>query len=250
MADKYKGYRMPKNIIGYAVRLYYRYKLSLRDVSEMLLERGVEVSYETIRNWCSVWGPLYARAIRRKKGSSFKDKWHIDELRLKIKGEIFWLWRLIDSDGEEIEIFLQRRRNAKAAIRFLERALKRISVLPRVMITDKLRSYRKAHRILCKSVEHRPHKSFNNRIENSHQPTREKERQMRGFKKPENAQRFLSSMGVILNLLKVGRYKHSAQDYRQKLKMASAPFDEIIFHTTTTPRNKKTGSLQHLTQTT
>ena len=96
------------------------------------------------------------------------------------------------------------------------------------MITDKLRSYRKAHRVLFKSVEHRSHKSLNNRIENSHQPTREKERQMRGFKKPGNTQRFLSSMGVILNLLKVGRYKHSAQDYRQKLKTAFATFDEII----------------------
>ncbi len=110
---------MPKSIIGYAVRHYYRYKLSLRDVSEMLLERGVEVTYETIRKWCIVWGSLHARAIRRKRGSSFKDKWHIDEVRLKIKGEIFWLWRLIDSTGEEIEILLQKRRNAKAAIRFL-----------------------------------------------------------------------------------------------------------------------------------
>ena len=220
MTDRYKGYRMPKSIIGYAVRHYYRYKLSLRDVSEMLLERGVEVTYETIRKWCNVWGPLYARAIRCKRGSSFNDKWHIDEVRLKIKGEIFCLWRLIDSAGEEIEILLQRRRNAKAAIRFLKRALKRIGVLPRVMVTDKLRSYRKAHRVLLKSVEHRSHKRLNNRIENSHQPTREKERQMRGFKTPGNAQRFLSSMGVFLNLLKVGRYKHSAQEYRHKLKTA------------------------------
>ncbi|AIK97199.1 IS6 family transposase [Candidatus Odyssella acanthamoebae] len=228
MNERYKGYRMPKSIIGYAVRRYYRFKLSLRDVSEMLLERGVEVTYETIRNWCRTWGPVFAKTIRRKRGSSFKDKWHIDEMRIKIKGEIFWLWRLIDSDAEEIEILLQKRRNAKAAIRFLKLALKRVRVSPRVMITDKLRSYRKAHRVLFKSVEHRSHKRLNNRIENSHQPTREKERQMRGFKSPGGAQRFLSSMGVFLNLLKVGRYKYSAPDYRQKLKIAFATFDDIV----------------------
>ncbi len=228
MTEKYKGYRAPKSIIGYAVRHYYRYKLSLRDVSEMLLERGIDATYETIRKWCQVWGHLYARSIRRRKGPFFNDKWHIDEVRLKIKGEIFWLWRLIDSDGEEIEILLQKRRNAKAAIRFLKRALKRLGFCPRVMVTDKLRSYVKAHRVLLKSTEHRSHKRLNNRIENSHQPTREKERQMRGFKTPGGTQRFLSSMGAFLNLLKVGRYKHSAQDYKQKLNNALQTFDEIV----------------------
>lgn len=157
------------------------------------------------------------------------DKWHIDEMRIKIKAEIFWVWRLIDSEGEEIEILLQKRRNAKAVIRFLKRVLKMAVVLPRVMITDKLKSYRKAPRILCKSMEHRSHKRLNNRIENSHQPTREKERQMRGFKKSGNTQRFLSSLGVFLNLLKVGRYKYSAQDYRQKLKMAFETFDDVVY---------------------
>lgn len=153
---------------------------------------------------------------------------HIDEMRIKIKREIFWLWRLIDSDGAEIEMLLQKRRNAKAAIRFLKRILKMVGILPRVMITDKLRSYKKAHRMLCKSVEHCSHKRLNNRIENTHQPTLEKERQMRSFKKPGNTQKFLSSMGVFLNLLKVNRYKYSAQDYKQKLKMAFATFDEIV----------------------
>jgi len=228
MTDRYKGYRMPKSIIGYAIRRYYRFKLSLRDVSEMLLERGIEVTYETIRLWCKTWGPVLAKSIRRKRGSPVKDKWHIDEMRVKIKGEIYWLWRLIDSEGEEIEILLQKRRNAKAAIRFLKLALKRVGYSPRVMITDKLRSYKKAHRILFKSVEHRSHKRLNNRIENGHQPTREKERQMRGFKSQGSAQRFLSSMGVFLNLLKVGRYKYSVQDYKQKLKMAFETFDDVV----------------------
>lgn len=228
MSDHYKGYRTPKSIIGYTVRLYYRYKLSLRDISELLLERGVEVTYETVRNWSKTWGPIYAQSIRKKWGSNFKDKWHIDEMRVKIKGEIFWLWRLIDGEGEEIEILLQKRRNAISAIRFLKKTLKRTGAPPRVMITDKLRSYKKAHRVLLKSAEHRSHKRLNNRIENAHQPTRKKERQMRGFKTPASAQRFISSLGAMLNLLKVGRYKHKAKDYREKLKNALIIFNDII----------------------
>ena len=219
---------MPKSVIGFGIRYYHRYKLSLRDVSELLLDRGIEVSYETIRNWNKIWGPVFARAIRKKRGHSFTDKWHIDELRLKIKGDIFWLWRLVDSEGEEIEILLQRRRNAKAAIRFLKKALHQVGYTPRVIVTDKLRSYKKAHRTILKSSEHRSHKRLNNRAENSHQPTREKERQMRRFKAPASAQRFLSSMGQILNLLKVGRYKHPAQEYRKRLKESLSIFDEIV----------------------
>ena len=228
MRDHYKGYRMPKSIIGFAVRYYHRFKLSLRDISELLLDRGIKVTYETIRNWNKTWGPLFAKSLRKRRGSTFTDKWHIDEVRLKIKGDVFWLWRLVDSQGEEIEILLQKRRNAKGAIRFLKKALHQVGCLPRVMITDKLKSYNKAHRVLMKSAEHRSHKRLNNRAENSHQPTREKERQMRGFKSPASAQRFLSSMGAFLNLLKVGRYKHSAKEYHERLKKALSVYEEIV----------------------
>lgn len=228
MSERYKGYRVPKAVIGYAVRLYFRYKLSLRDVSELLIERGFCVTYESIRLWVKNLGPVYAQAIRKKRGSSFKDKWHIDEMRVKIKGEVFWLWRLVDSEGEEIEILLQRRRDAKSAIRFLKKALKRTGFSPRVMVTDKLRSYNKVHRVLFKRSEHRFHKRLNNRAENSHQPTREKEKQMRGFKTPAGAQRFLSSMGAFLNLLKVKRYTFSSKEYRQKFQQALALFNEVV----------------------
>ncbi len=228
MPDKYKGYRYPKSVVGYAVRFYHRYKLSFRDVRDILLERGVDVSHETIRAWCAQWGTVYAKAIRKKRGSSYNDKWHIDEVHLTIKGEVFWLWRLVDAEGQEIEILLQKRRNAKAAIRFLKKALKRVGVPPRVMITDKLKSYNCAHRALCQSTDHRSHKGLNNRAENSHQPTREKEKQMRGFKSPGSTQRFLSSMGAMHNLLKIGRYKMSAEEYRQNLQNALGVFNEIV----------------------
>jgi putative transposase len=173
-------------------------------------------------------GSVYARGIRQKRGTSFKDKWHVDVMRVVIKGQIFWLWRLIDSDRQEIEILLQKRRNAKSAIRFLKKALKRLGCRPRAMVTDKLRSYQKAHRILLKKTDHRSHKRLNNIIENSHQPTREKEKQMRKFKDSGSTQRYLTTMGTLLNLLKVGRYKNPAKIYRQKLREAFQVFDEIV----------------------
>lgn len=228
MSETYKGYRVPKCLIGYAVRYYLRYKLSLRDVRDILLDRGLEVSHEAIRTWVNDFAPVYAQSIRKTRGVSQSDKWHIDEMRVKVNGEVFWLWRLVDADGEEIEVLLQKRRNAKCAIRFLKKALLRVGRPPRVLISDKLRSYPKAHRILMKSTEHRSHKGLNNRAENSHQPTREKERQMRGFKKVGSTQRLLSSLGQVMNLLKIGRYKTSASMYRENLKRALNIFEEIV----------------------
>ena len=147
-----------------------------------MLDRGIEVTYETIRLWIQTWGTFYAKAIRKHRESGYTDKWHIDEMRVLIKGKVFWLWRLIDSEGEEIEVLLQKKRNAKAAIRFLRKALRLTGIQPRILVTDKLRSYKKAHRVLLKATEHRSHKRLNNLIENSHQFTREKEQQMRKFK--------------------------------------------------------------------
>ena len=192
------------------------------------MDRGLEVSHETIRSWIQDFGSLYAQSIRKNRGVSEFDKWHVDEMRVKVNGEAFWLWRLVDSEGEELEVLLQKRRNAKGAIRFLKKALKRFWKTPRVLISDKLKSYPKAHRVVMRSAEHRSHKRLNNRAENSHQPTREKERQMRGFRQVSSTQRFLSSMGQMLNLLKVGRYKNSAQAYRDKLKETLSVFDKIV----------------------
>ena len=149
-------------------------------------------------------------------------------MRVKVNGEAFWLWRLVESEGEELEVLLQKRRNTQCAIRFLKKALKKVGENPRVLVSDKLKSYPKAHRAVMKSAEHRSHKRLNNRAENSHQPTREKERQMWGFRQVSSIQRFLSSMGHILNLLKVGRYKNSTQAYRDKLKEALSIFESIV----------------------
>jgi putative transposase len=173
--------------------LYYRFPLSFREVEELLLARGITVSYETIRSWCDRFGPQYATGLRRRRPRA-GDTWHLDEVYLKINGEWRYLWRAIDQDGNVLDILVQSRRDTKAAKRFLARLMKKQRRVPRVMVTDKLRSYGAAQRELMRSVEHRSHKPLNNRAENSHQPTRQRERAMKGFPSTGRTQRFLSDL--------------------------------------------------------
>ena len=173
----YAGYRFPPEIIGYAVWLYFRFPLSLRMVEEMLAARGIVVSHETVRQWALTFGQTFANEIRRRlpRGG---DKWHLDEVVIKIAGKTHWLWRAVDQHGIVLDVLVQSRRNATAAKRLLRKLLKRQGRAPRVMITDKLASYPAAKKDLIPGVEHRRHKGLNNRAENSHQPTRRRERQM------------------------------------------------------------------------
>ncbi len=179
-ASLYRGHRYPSDIIGHAVWLYFRFSLRLRDVEELLAERGVTVSYEAIREWCAKSGPTYALQLRRRRPRP-SDKWHLDEVLLKIKGKRHWLWRDVDKHGVVLDILVQQRRDQHAAERFLRRVLAAAGSQPRVVITDKLASYRPALRRLP-NTEHRRHKGLNNRAENSHHPTRQRERAMRRFK--------------------------------------------------------------------
>ncbi len=222
----YKRHRYPVEIIRYVVMLYYRYNLSLRDISEMCLYRNIEVSHESVRYWSKKFGSIIANDIVKRRNYKPSDKWHLDEMRMIIGGEVYWLWRAIDSCGEELDILLQKRRNTKAAKRFFKKILKRYGFAPRVMITDKLRSYGAARRSLLKTTEHRKHKRLNNLIENSHQPTRKRERQINKFKHPGLTQQFLATSGKMLNLLRIGRFKFKAEVYRSKMKDAFRIFDE------------------------
>ena len=194
----YRGYRYPTEIISYAVWLYYRFSVSLRDVEELLAERGVAVTYETIRAWCAKLGPSYAAGLRRQRART-SDKWHLDEVQLKIKGKRHWLWRAVDKHGVVLDILVQQRRDQVAAETFLRRVLAAAGSEPRVVITDKLASYPPALRRVLPNTEHRRHKGLNNRAENSHQPTRRRERQMKQFKSAGQAQRFLSAHDQINN---------------------------------------------------
>ena len=182
----YKRHRFPPAIISHAVWLYFRFTLSYRDVEEMLLKRGIAVSYEAIRYWCGKFGQSFANQIRRARHPP-GDQWHVDEVFLKIGGKTHYLFRAVDQDGEVLDILLQSRRNKKAAKKFFRKLLKKQSYVPRVLVTDKLKSYGAAKHKVLPSVEHRCGKRDNNRAENSHQPTRERERKMRRFTSPGQA---------------------------------------------------------------
>ncbi len=191
-APSYKGFRFPQEIIAHAVWLYFRFSLSFRDVEDLLAERGVVVTYETIRQWTRKFGQTYANQLRRRRTRP-GDKWFLDEVFLKINGKTQYLWRAVDQHGNVLDILIQSRRNKAAATKFFRRLLKGCKYVPRVLITDKLGSYEAAHKEVMPRVEHRRHKRLNNRAENSHQPTRQREQTMRRFKSPGHAQRFLSA---------------------------------------------------------
>jgi putative transposase len=214
IAPSYRGYRFPAEIIAHSVWLYFRFCLSFRDVQEMMLERGVEVSHEAIRLWTLKFGAEYAYRLRRR-ARRFGDTWHLDEVFCKIDGELVYLWRAVDQDGDTLDVLVQKRRNAKAAKRFLRKLLKGLRYSPRVIVTDKLASYMTAHEEMMPEVEHTRGGRLNNRAENSHQPTRERERRMRRFKSFGHAQRFLSVHAQVSNQFRPCRHRLRACHYRE-----------------------------------
>jgi putative transposase len=222
----YKRHRFPPQIIAQAVWLYYRFPLSLRLVEEMLLERGIVVSYETIRRWGKKFGPDYARRLRRKKPSR-NDVWHLDEVVITIAGRKHWLWRAVDQDGYVLDEIVQNRRNTKAAKRLLTRLLKKQGIPPKRMITDKLRSYGAARSQVMPNVEHRSHKGLNNRAENSHVPLRKRERMMQSFRSPGSLQRFVSVFSAIRNLFVPPRSQRSAFQNRVHRLQAIAQWKAV-----------------------
>jgi putative transposase len=216
VSPSYKGYRYPAEVIAHCVWLYHRFPLSFREVEELMLARGAIVSNETIRQWCAKFGPTYARALRRRRPRA-GDKWHLDEVFVKINGERRCLWRAAGQDGNVLDILVQSRRDAKAAKRFLRKLMNKQCRTPRVLVTDKLRSYGVAHREMIRSVEHRRSKYLNNRAENSHQPTRQRERAMKGFRSPGGAQQFLSVFSAISPHFRPRRHRLTAPRYRDQM---------------------------------
>src|SRR5712691_1385281 len=224
--NHYKNHRFPVEIISHAVWLYFRFCLSFRDVEELLLERGVVVTYEAIRKWCCKFGQQYATQLRRRRPRP-SDKWHLDEVSLTIKGEHHYLWRAVDQEGNVLDILVQRRRDKQAAKKFFRKLLKGLTYIPRVIITDKLKSYGAAKREILPGVEHRQHRYLNNCAENSHQPTRQRERRMQGFKSPGQAQRFLAAYGPIAQHFRPRRHRWFAPAYRQEMRQRFQVWGEI-----------------------
>lgn len=173
-------------IISHCVWLYHRFPLSFREVEEMMLERGIVVSHETIRQWCAKFGQAYANELRRRRPRP-GDTWHLDEAYIKIAGTTHYLWRAVDQHGNVLDILVTSRRDTQAATRSFRKLLTALKYVPRVLVTDKLGSYQAAQRRVLRSVEHRQSKYLNNRAENSHQPTRARERAMKKFTSARHA---------------------------------------------------------------
>ena len=179
----YHRHRFPAEVISHCVWLYFAFPLSFRDIEKMMLYRGIFVTYKSIREWCRKFGQQYANEIRRRRPQP-SDKWHLDEMFLTINDQQYYLWRAVDSNGNALDIFIQSRKDAKAAKKFFRKLLNKQGFAPRVIVTDKLKSYAAAKKEILQGVEHRQHRGLNNRAENSHQPTRLRERRMRKFKSP------------------------------------------------------------------
>ncbi|MGH3711155.1 MAG: IS6 family transposase [Pseudonocardiaceae bacterium] len=223
----YKGYRYPVEIISHCVWLYHRFPLSLREAEEMMLARGVLVTYETIHQWYRKFGQIFANQLRRRRPRP-GDKWHLDEVFIKIHGKTHYLWRAVDQDGNVLDILVTSRRDATAATRFFRKLLTGSRSVPRVLITDKLASYGVAHRRLIPSVEHHRSKYLNNRAEISHQPTRQRERAMKHFHSAGSAQRFLSAFSGISPHFRPRRHRLTAAQYRHEMTSRFATWNEVV----------------------
>ena len=197
-------HRFPPDIISYAVWLYYRFNLSHRDIEDLLAERGITVTRESIRLWCIKFGAIYTRRLKRKH-RGYGDTFFIDEVFIKINGKQNYLWRAVDQDGEVVDVYLQEKRDGAAAKRFFKRLLRSHGSEPRKIVTDKLRSYGVAHRELIPEAIHSTKQYENNRAEQSHESTRVRERGMRKFKSVRQAQRFVTAHAAVSNLFNIGQ---------------------------------------------
>ncbi|WP_435860492.1 IS6 family transposase [Streptomyces prasinus] len=225
-SPSYKGHRHPAKAISHCVWPCFRFPLSFREVEGLMLQRGILVPHETVRRWCIKFGQAYANGLRRRRPRP-GDKWHLDEVFPKINGERKYLWRAVDADGNVLDILVQNRRDKTAARRFFRTLLKKTCSVPRVVVTDKLRSYGVAHREVMPSVEHRSHKGLNNRAENSHQPTRQRERAMKGFRSAGGAQQFLVAFNGISPHFRPHRHLMTASDHRAETTVRFVIWDQI-----------------------
>ena len=222
----YAGYRFPAEVISYAVYLHFRFPLSLWMVEEMVGLRGITISHETVRQWGLKFGREIATRIRQRR-LAHGDTWHLDEVVISVAGKKHDLWRALDQDGFALDVLVQSRRDTKAAKRLLRELLKRQGRAPRVLITDKLKSYAASKRALKLRSEHRQHKGLNNRAETSHQPTRRRERQMKRFKSSRQALRFLSIPSRIHNHFQLRRHLISSSEHRAARARAFTVWREV-----------------------
>ena len=227
MTISYRYRHFPGLIIQHAVWLYCRFTLSLRDVEDLLAERGIEVSYETIRRWVARFGPEIAGDLRRRRPRAHP-QWHLDEMFVSVGGRRMYLWRAVDQNGVVLDVLVQAKRNKQAARRLLRKLLKKHALAPRTIVTDKLQSYAAAIRELGLTGTHHQAKWKNNRIEGSHVPIRLRERTMQGFRAPGSTQRFLFIHAVLYNHFNTRRHLIPASEHRELRTQAYKAWQEFV----------------------
>lgn len=223
----YARLHYPPSVVQHVVWLYLRFNLSLRDVEDLLAERGLDVSYETVRRWVARFGLAYARRLRSRRPKPC-DTWHLDEMFVSIGGRMMYLWRAVDAEGEVLEILVQHRRDKRAALKLMRSLLRKQRFAPTAIVTDKLRSYGAALREIGMTDRHVSGGRLNNRAENSHQPTRRRERLWIGFKRPGSTQRFLSAHAAVYNTFNVQRHLISRQTLRTLRGEAFARWESAV----------------------
>jgi len=223
----YRRHRFPAEIIQHAIWLYVRFTLSYRDVEELLAERGLDISYETVRRWVLKFGPLIARQLRRRRPRP-SNRWHLDEMVVRIAGKRMYLWRAVDHEGEVLDMLIQCRRDSRAALRLMRKLLKKQGFAPKVLVTDKLRSYAATFRQLGLCCPHEQGLRRNNRAENSHQVVRRRERKLQRFKSARSAQRFLSLQAAVHNTFNLQRHLISRSTLRIFRAEATAEWHRAV----------------------
>src|SRR5689334_9201986 len=223
----YRRHRFPPPVIQHSIWLYLRFTLSYRDVEELLAERGLEVSYETVRRWVLKFGSRIARRLRRSRPRP-TDRWHLDEMVVRIAGRQMYLWRAVDHEGEVLDMLVQRRRDKRAALRLMRKLLRKQGFAPKLLTTDKLGSYGSAFRHLRLTCPHEQGLRKNNRAENSHQVVRRRERKMQRFKSARSAQRFLSTHAAVHNTFNLQRHLISRSTLRTFRAEALAQWQDAV----------------------
>jgi putative transposase len=230
MRNPFRYFKTSPDIIRLTVMMYVRYPLSLRQVEDLLHERGIDISYETVRAWWNRFGPMFAAEIRKKRVVAYRNwtqwRWHLDEVFVRINGETYYLWRAVDHEGEVLESLVTKRRDRKAALKFLRKAMKRYGN-PVEIVTDRLRSYRAAMKEIGNEARQSTGRWLNNRAENSHQPFRRRERAMARFRSAKSLQKFTSIHSSVHNHFNQERHLYNRQTFKFNRSAALAEWGQL-----------------------
>ena len=230
MKNPFRYFKTSPEIIRLTVMMYVRFPLSLRQVEDLLHERGIVICHETVRAWWNRFGPLFAADIKRKRSASMRVhiqwRWHLDEVFVRINGDTYYLWRAVDHEGEVLEVFVTKKRDRKAALKFLRKAMKRYG-RPEAIVTDKLRSYHAAMKVIGNAERQETGRWLNNRAENSHQPFRRRERAMAKFRSAKSLQKFASIHASVHNLFNQERHLYNRKNFKLNRSAALAEWRQL-----------------------